>query len=1142
MSHTSSTSHSQLKTNSILTVLFVALLSPCLSAGASGAEKQALQSLPLQAAQDDKARRTLEPGKPIERELAGGRMHAYQLTLVAGQFLHLVVDQRGIDVVVILYGPDGKKLVEVDSPNGAQGEEPVMLVTETSGSYRLEVQSIDKNASAGRYEARIEKLEVATVRDKNLATANQLYTDAVRLQLEGSATSLEKALAVYQESLLQWRNLDNRSREAETLDNMGAIYSGLGKQQKALDYHNQALAIERALGNRAREAMVLSNIGFVYNDLNENREALALYQKTLSIQREIGDRNGEQITLNNIGIIYDDVGEKLQALDYYNKSLQIQRELGSPNGDAITLNNIAVVYMDVGENQKALDYHDQALKIRRTTGDRRGEAQSLNNIGRVYGVLNDQQRSLEYYTKALSLRREVGDRRGEAITLNNIGVVYIALDEKQKALDYLNQALNLGRAVGNRQGEGRTLNNIGLIFDRLGEQHKTLDYYTQALALFRAIGNRLGEAGTLNDLGKVYDHLGEKQKAIDHYHQSLTLARLVGDRQAEAMALNNIAHYERDRGELIAARSRSEDALNVIESLRAKIGSPELRATYSASLHDCYQFYVDLLMDLHRRHPSEGHDAEALRATERARARSLVELLAEARVDIRQGVDPVLLERERTLRLRLNAKSARQIRLRSGEPAKAQTEGVANEVKALENEIGELTTEYQQVQAQIRVKSPRYAALTQPQPLNLREIQQVLDPDTLLLEYALGEERSYLWAVTPTTINSFELPRQEDIKTTAKLVYARLTARNRRELGKTAEARRVRIEEADAEFVKAAAVLSEMILKPVSAQLGNKRLVIVSDGALQYVPFAALPVPATPNLRTELNPPLMVNHEIANLPSASTLSLLRHELAGRKPAAMAIAVLADPVFDKDDERIKAVSAARNPVMRAEPAKEPAFERDIARAMEDLEGNFRFPPLRLAGTHWEAEQISKLVPKREMMKALDFSANRRTATSPELGQYRIIHFATHAFIDSSHPELSGIVLSLVNEKGEPQDGFVRVNEIFNLKLPAELVVLSACRTGLGKEVKGEGLVGMTRGFMYAGAPRLVVSLWSVDDRATSALMALFYKRVLGKQKQPPSVALRAAQIEMWKETEWKAPYFWAAFVFQGEWKQMGSNRH
>ena len=359
--------------------------------------------------------------------------------------------------------------------------------------------------------------------------------------------------------------------------------------------------------------------------------------------------------------------------------------------------------------------------------------------------------------------------------------------------------------------------------------------------------------------------------------------------------------------------------------------------------------------------------------------------------------------------------------------------------------------------------------------------------------------------------------------------------------GETSEAKQVRIRQADAEYPKAAAALSAMLLKDVRAELRGKRLLIVGDGALQYIPFAALPEPASSINKTAVaNSPLLIHHEIVNLPSASTLAVLRQDLSGRRLATKAVAILADPVFDKSDMRVKTTGAALKSSTQSSPANGNALERDIERAMEDLDGNSRFPPLRLNAAHWEAEEISKLVPERERMQALDFAANRQTVTSPELGQYRIVHFATHAFNNSVHPELSGIVLSLVNERGEPQDGFLRLSEIFNLKLPTELVVLSGCQTGLGKEVKGEGLIGMTRGFMYAGAPRMVVSLWSVDDRATSALMARFYKRMLGGQKQPPSAALRAAQIEMWKETGWKAPYFWAGFIFQGEWKQMGAN--
>ncbi len=183
---------------------------------------------------------------------------------------------------------------------------------------------------------------------------------------------------------------------------------------------------------------------------------------------------------------------------------------------------------------------------------------------------------------------------------------------------------------------------------------------------------------------------------------------------------------------------------------------------------------------------------------------------------------------------------------------------------------------------------------------------------------------------------------------------------------------------------------------------------------------------------------------------------------------------------------------------------------------------------------EADAIATFIPQTKLLKATGFKANRATATSGELARYRIVHFATHGLLNSERPELSGLVLSLVDRNGAAQDGFLRMRDIYNLRLPADVVVPSACQTALGKEIKGEGLVGLTRGFMYAGATRVVASLWQVDDLATSELMKRFYRGML-IDKIRPSAALRAAQIEMMKQKRWAPPYFWAAFTIQGEWR-------
>ena len=278
-----------------------------------------------------------------------------------------------------------------------------------------------------------------------------------------------------------------------------------------------------------------------------------------------------------------------------------------------------------------------------------------------------------------------------------------------------------------------------------------------------------------------------------------------------------------------------------------------------------------------------------------------------------------------------------------------------------------------------------------------------------------------------------------------------------------------------------------------------------------------------------------------SLPSASVLAVLRRELGDRKPATKTVAVLADPVFAPDDARVKQKVAPRrgSGSTQKQQAQNPTSSdpaSTLSRALRSVRGgDDRASLKRLLFSRDEAEAIlSAVKPRQAGLEALDFRANRKMAMSDELSQYRIIHFSTHGLLDSRHPESSGLVLSLVDEGGQPQEGFLRLNEIYDLRLNADLVVLSACQTGLGKDVRGEGLIGLTRGFMYAGAPRVVASLWQVDDAATAELMKRFYRGVL-HEKLPPAAALRAAQIEMFKKRQWQSPYFWAAFVLHGEWR-------
>jgi len=846
------------------------------------------------------------------------------------------------------------------------------------------------------------------------------------------------------------------------------------------------------------------------------RLALAKSEEAMPLWRAIGDRDGEAHALHTAGSAYDGLGEKSHARESHAQALLLWRTLGDRLGEAYALHSLGNVTRQMGEMQEAFEYFNQALPILRATGERRGESTTLLSIGTLYNDLGDKQKALEYFNLALEIRRVVGSNAGQALALTNIGGVYEALGDPQSALDYYTQALHLPGF--DLRGKTNTLTRIGSSHVARGDLQNARDAYDEALSLSRRTGDLRWQAIALNGIAGIHDRLGDKSRALELLEQVLSMTRTTRDRGREAAVLSAIARIERDRGDLLEARVHGEAAVTIIDSLRTRVASQELRASYFASVQQLYELYIDVLMRLHTQHPSQGFDATAWQVSERSRVRTLLELLTEARADIRQGVDQALLERARAIEHRLNSAAERQMRLRGGPHTKEQA-------AAATKELEELTTELQHVEGQIRVTSPRYAALEQPQPLSLREVQEdVLDADTLLLEYALGDERSYLWALTPTAITSYELPNRAVIETAARRVYSLMTARQTGPRHSLVE-HRARVAEADTRYWVEAAALSHMLLGPVQSELGTKRLLIVGDGALQYMPLAALPKPLTPGT------PLMVDHEVVSLPSASVLALLRRQLEGRKLAPKAVAVLADPVFDVEDERLE-LGVRRKTTGASKPSPDLTVER-AARDVGALDAGGRLT--RLPSTRREAEAILAVTPAGEGMKALDFHASRAAATSHALTEYRIVHFATHGFLSSAHPALSGIALSLVDERGAPQQGFLRLHDLYNLSLPAELVVLSACQTALGKEIKGEGLVGLTRGFMYAGAPRVIASLWQVDDVATAELMRRLYHGMLGPQHLSPAAALRAAQMAMWRKKQWQAPYYWAAFVMQGEWR-------
>ena len=977
------------------------------------------------------------------------------------------------------------------------------------------------------------------------ATSNNwtsLIAEADTLRSQWTAGAWRKAVQKYQALLPKLRRSALRREEAHVLRSLGLVYLALGNTNLALDkltaslaileqlksgdaelvdtlndvanahllissnsqartHCQKALELSRSLRYAKGEGLSLELMGQVEYASGNLTRSLELYTAALSILKKESDNAGLAQTFLDLGYSYSDLSETEKALEAYNQALESWRNVKNPRGEALTLTAFGHLYSKLGDKQRALNLYYQSIQLLEPLEDRIAMAFNFDGLGYIHSGLGEKATALQDYTRTLELFRQAKYPYGEVGTLWRIGEIHIANEDYVKALDYLNISLALSQSMDDPRMQSIPAALIGQVHERQSKPQLALQSYKHALALNRAGKDPRQEAYTLNSIGRVQEALGLNKEALDSYTQALTLNRSTGDRFGESGTLYRIARVEQATGKLKEAKLHNEQSIALVESLRAGVASHDLRSSYVATVHQQYELYVDVLMSLHALEPSAGFDRAALEASEAGRARTLLETLAETKMQIRQGVDPKLLERERALQLQLESLATRQVNSAN-----------AHASQTLEAEVERVTAEFRNVQGQIRARSPQYAALVQPAPQKVEQIQQMLEPGTLLLEYMLGEKRSFLWVLTRESIKSYELPSQEKIEKVAERLYSAISTS-----GGVAQLQ---------SYENDARILSLILFGQIANRSEAKRLVIVADGFLQYIPFGVLPEPIDDRKHN-----LLSRYEIVRLPSASVMAIQRTHLAERTPAPKSVAVLADPVFDNLDSRVmnqrdRLYSGSRPDIVTASPS--------VSRSLRDSGITVNGRIERLQFSRAEAEAVYSASPQADSWKVTGFKANRTTATGTELSQYKIIHIATHGVVNSKHPELSGILLSMVDETGRPVDGFLQLHEIYNLKLPAELVVLSACETGIGKEVRGEGLIALTRGFMYAGAARVVASLWKVDDSATAALMAQFYKEIFANGKSP-AAALQAAQRHVSEHKRWREPFYWAGFVLQGEWR-------
>lgn len=980
-----------------------------------------------------------EPGLPLTldrvatHDIRPGQRHRHALDLAAGTFVHLVVEQHGVDVVTTLCDPAGEPVIEADRDISYDGPEPLLAVAEAAGRYTVVVHAPLRDRPAGHYQLRLLEKRPAAEGDRARAVALKQVMEGEDPEAFGAALEI-------------WRQSGERFWQAETLLHLGWWHAVDRQVEEAVDAFRQSAELFRQLEDPVMTARALNLAGNTLLDADRIDEAIEHHRAALALQQQAGDRLGQAVSFNNLGQAYRVKGEFQAAKEHYERAL--------------------------GRWDEALDGLDKA--------------QSHSDLGTLLRVLGRPVDAIDHLEAAIERSRkgsanEIRRNRVLRAALNQLGRTHLQLGDPEAALPYLREALQL---QDRPLGRANTRINIGLAQRAFGRPEKARAQYEEALALLRdpsVRGTDRALAKVLVALGSLEHADGKADQALELLREARDLYRRMGHPAGEAESLMRIAEARAALGRLQAARRAAEQAIELVEKMRLGAFSPELRASFFSTVTPFFEWMVDLSMALDRRQPGAGYDALALEISERGRARSFADLLAEAGADLRDGAVTAQLEREKDLQSRYSQTAASFLQLHDLELDGA---GVRHRIAELGKELRDLRLKLDAIRSEIRRLSPRHASLTRPEPLTTAEIQQQLDADTQLLVYELAEKRSFAWLVGAGSLQAFELAGRSEIEPRVRETYELLGSHRRG---------------VEPEIELGMERLSDLLLAPLGAQLNAPRLVIVADEVLQYLPFAALLKPD--------GEPLIADHEIVLEPSVTALAQLRRAAdRSSAPGSGLLAVMADSVFGTDDERVTVEPPdGRNPA---------AFER-----------------LRFARR--EGEAILSLAPPGErVLSAFGFAAGKDLILEGGLSDFQILHFATHADLFPEQAGLAYLVLSLVDENGEPQDGFLHADELYNLRLSADLAVLSACKTALGHEVRGEGLIGLTRGFMYAGVSRVVVSLWNVSSRGTLQLMEAFYRNLFELDLEP-AAALRRAQNERRRSGEPVA--VWAAFVHQGEWR-------
>lgn len=1012
----------------------------------------------------------LEKKFSLDKNIFGLEQHLYQTQLNKGECTEVIVSGLETNITISLLGKNAEEILKINDSNSFHGTERIPIFAEIDGNYTIIIKSAYSTPANGKYTLNIAQAAPASHEQTKDYKAEQLFYQAGKERKIGTEIATKKAIELYEQTLSIYKDLQNIRKQALTYLHMGRAFSALGDQQNAVINFERALKI----ADKEIKAQALNLSGLAYYSIGNTEKSLELLTEALLVIRDVEDRENEADTLSTIGSVYWLKLDPEKARDYYYQALSIWKPLGL-NQDLI-MHNLATVCDDLGEYDIAEKYYREALRLVKEKKDKEGEL-----IGTIMFARN---------------RALTGDFEGS------------------KAL--YDDSLKLAELVGNITIKGILLAELGNMNIRLGKTNEAKIFYEQTLILVEKSSDKKAESIAQVGLGKIYSSLGETSKALQYLEKGLRSTQQTGEQLIEMDALYGIALIYAKQGKALKSLEVTKNILGILESIRSKLYTFRSKTAYFASVRDYYGLYINNLFRLKVNNVTE----ETFLASEKAHARAFTENLAEVNAKIDSQIDPSLTKQHREQLSLLSVKL--QTRLEFSK----ETTGTKQNLERIDKEIDQITENLQEIEKKIAKTNLQYGALKYFPIISLKDVQsKLLDKETVLIEYFLGNENSYVWVIGTDFANSYKLPKETEIEQLAIDTQHLISERIKGEKFENNNDKINRTELADEELRKKLKLLSDIILKPITEKIKNKRLLIIADGALNYIPFAALSDPMD-NLKW-----LVINHEIVNIASVAVLSVLENQKNIKLSPEKTVTIFADPIFSDKDLRFK-----KKDISEADEAEQITINRDnITNIHRDAQSFLdRDSDGRLIYSRREAEFLLKILPSNQVKAYLDSFASLNELKSPKLPTSRILHLATHGLFSVEHPELSGLMFSRFNEHGKTQNAFISASEIYSLKLPVELVVLSACQTGLGKNIKGEGIVGLTRGFMYAGAKKVMVSLWSVNDRATSELMTNFYQKLLLEQK-PPAQALREAQINLIESTEWKNPYYWAAFTLHGNYR-------